>query len=131
MRKLADHLRKIPKKSFDMSAWINSNKSIGYIEEDATHLRKAHKNHYKCGMAACVGGHAQVVFPRLLRSDSVGAPVFNPTNSKGVIAMMNLLEICENHAFSLTMAGAKHKTPKAAARYIRDLIKKNPECCRG
>lgn len=114
IEKLARHLDRVPRRGFDMAAWITPPNPNEYV--DVEDLKKAAANSYKCGMAACVGGHAALLFGK------VGDSFVKTVDKK--------LEICREHSFELTRHDADHQTPKAAARYLRKLARENPECCR-
>lgn len=129
MEKLAAHLDTVPPRGFFMMAWIT-----GYCRSDndktkVAQLKEAHKNEYKCGMAACVGGHAAIVFPNLLAYEHGCIVHAQHSELEGSEAIGRVLGLCIDHAMQLTAAGARHQTPKAAAKFIRSLIEKNPPCC--
>lgn len=134
LEKLAAHLESVPRRGFDMTRWVRRSGQTDYSDDATPALRAAHKNGYKCGMAACLGGHAAIVLPRVLRlsegtvetvADSIWEQEF------GSDAIATVFGICEGHAERLTRPTAPHKTPEAAARAIRKLIKENPPCCSG
>lgn len=133
MEKLAAHLESIPRKSFDMTSWVDGKPLIDvpfFERDDYKILKRAHENEYKCGMTACVGGHACLVFPHLLKLTQ-GGVYLSKGNAfvSGHYALAQVLEICNAHAYALTSAYAEHTTPKQAARFLRRLIKQNPDCC--
>lgn len=138
MNKLADHLDTVPRHGFEMGVWITQYVSMkgdplptSTVIDPVAALKAAHKNDYKCGMAACVGGHACVVFPRLLKFEFGNVHHARHRYLIADDAIGKVLGLCENHANQLTRAGARHQTPRAAARFIRDLIRRDPPCCRG
>lgn len=134
LNRLADHLDSVPRRGFDMTEWIRPAKDS---EEWATiaQLKKADTNDYTCGMAACVGGHAALLFPRVLtiialQPQLVGQPALNNT----LVAyerIGHVLGLCPVHAEFLCSPDAAHTTPKKAARAIRALLALSPECCDG
>lgn len=123
---LAAHLDQVPPRGFNMLWWVTK----GYIPGGSLReLRKAQANDYSCGMAACVGGHAAIVFPKLLTLRHGYLSVPGRLLCDSVTAITETFGLCVNHAEWLTATDAVHQTPKAAAMAIRKLIEKNPPCC--
>jgi len=80
-------------------------------------------------MAACIGGHAALIFPHRLKliedgeynELSWGTGLNKRTSAEAFAAAFR---ISRWNAFDLTKSYAAHQTPKAAARAIRTLIKR-------
>lgn len=126
LNKLADYLDTIPNKAFDMRSWVQfPDTSKEDISQQA--VSTARRNNFECGMTACLGGHAAILFPRLLKIDR-GNVVYKNDELEGTEAFAITFDICLYHAKNLTKYNASHRTPKKAAKAIRDLIKKSPEC---
>ena len=125
MEKWAAYVYEVPRKAFFMGKWASCS---------VKDLRKAQKNDWKCGMVACLGGFATVLFPRKLKLLSYGAGAqvvaYKDSCLRGKSAIAKAFDICYDHAQFLTSVTADHNTPKRAAAAIRKLIKQNPECCR-
>ena len=125
LEKLADHLANVPRKGFRMQSWCGNIKGKYFTRQ---HINRD----YECGMTACVGGHATVMFPHHLKffkgfniyGDTVFGIQNKQTGSKDSGAIADAFNITARQAAQLTDPYASHQTPKAAARYIRNLIKR-------
>lgn len=135
--KLAGYLRKeVPKRAFFMLKWGQ----IGVVgEKTFMDICAARRNKFSCGMAACLGGHASVIFPRRLRLvfrdryDTMGRleGLGKAAGSIGRDAFASAFDLCEKHADDLTTGDATHQTPKAAATAIERLVRNYPKCRTG
>lgn len=120
MKRLAKHLQGVPRRGFYMGTWIGPSYD-GKRDEHA--LMNASKHQYECGMTACVGGHACLLFPELTLGKLRGV-------RGGTYWVARTLGLCLDHAEALVRDDAPHQTPKAAARFILNLVKKRPDCCK-
>lgn len=128
--KLADYLEKIPNRAFDMRDWSR-------IVDGKVMSEQHVKNQFKCGMAACLGGHASLVFPRLLTLKKRGLELlsysalyykteigrFAPEGSE---AFSKAFDLCSACAEEITSPDAMHKTPKRAAKILRLVANRKP-----
>lgn len=131
LEKLAAHLDKVPRRAFKMDSWVIGKDGTTECERGAvTRIRQAAKNDFKCGMAACVGGHAAILFPDLLTIREGSLAYLGERQVWDVEAFARAFKICREHALYLTTPIAMHQTPKAAAQVIRELIEEDPPCCR-
>jgi len=113
LKKLADHLEKVPRRGFDMDTWM---RMPGTVRASLRDMKKASENDYKCGMTACVGGHAALLFPDIKIDGWIKFSGGLRRMQKGLgLTRQQADELC-NHMI------AEHRTPKAAAKYIRKLI---------
>lgn len=120
LTKLANVLKRLPRKQFDMETWWKKT---------------------PCGTAGCIAGWAATVFPsRFKRVD--GYPMYNETNgsmtditgydiqhrssgARGEMAFANAFRISEEDAENLTLEDMSTKrTPKAAAKAVMLLVGK-------
>src|SRR5712671_3581267 len=124
LNKLADYLSNLNPKGFYMGAWIARGNYSGILNNSV--LRKAVKNDFKCGMAACIGGHAAILFPRRLKIRNG----LYTTNDQFYAehAFAKAFGLCTHHAEEITL-DHNFETPKQGAKFIRNLIKENPSCC--
>lgn len=133
MEKLAAKLDTVPRRGFAMEWWVKNKMTDRHYEmsnkEFIRSMSRAEKNNHKCGMAACVGGWAVTVFPKHLKYSEYGMPMTRDDDERGEYAIAKVLGICVDHAAKLTEQNAPHQTPKAAAKFIRRLVKENPKCC--
>jgi len=121
--KLADHLDTVPRRGFDQAYWSRRGENLELPS------RKAHEREYKCGAAACVAGHAVIVFPRLLyfsrdydypeTPGDAASVVLRRSGDKGTTALQEVLDLCTACSYALTESSAPHQTPKRAARTLR------------
>jgi len=123
--KLADHIEAVPDSGFKMDVWCS-------VVDGKTASMEHHKRQYSCGMAACVGGHAAIKFPKRLRlrkmKDWYGKLVLGrlflgkTSRIEGPSAFSRAFGICDVCAEHLTDSDAPHDTPKKAAKAIRGLV---------
>jgi hypothetical protein len=122
--KLVSHLRALPKRrGFYQGFWVIGCYNDVYAPNmNTSHLRKAAKNEYKCGMAACVGGHAALVFPRRLR---IRDGMLKTTDALygGSKAFAHAFDLCTYCAEVITDGSARHRTAAAAAMALEGLVK--------
>ena len=133
---LADHLDRIPRKAFDMRAWIKRGPGDPGTWTDPTltqgDVALAEARGWECGMTACIGGHAAALFPDRLLLDQGSLKSYDSDgpNGWGSGAFANAFGICVDHAIDLVACNAPHRTARQAARAIRALVRENPGCCR-
>lgn len=121
--KLAAFLSSIPDKGFNMCRWVSQGNRYVTPSRYMAALKAAKRNKFECGMAACVGGYAVLVFPRLLtHSGEDGYPILREeTWISGSEAIAKVLGITGTAASALCAGDAAHRTPKAAAKFLRSL----------
>lgn len=119
--KLGRALKRVPRNQFDMTRWW----------EEVTD--KNDKG--SCGTAGCIAGWAATVFPhrfkrveidtiqddngRMLKTYDV---VHRSTGASGTDAFAAGFRISDEEAYKITDGGARHSTPKTAARAIFRLV---------
>ncbi len=124
---LADHLRTVPTRGFDMKHWTR-------VIKDKVLGRKHVEDDYECGMSACLGGHAALLFPHRLKlvgdaGDFVGELRSVRINSDkddylyGDEAFAQAFDLCTRCAEKITWARALHQTPKRAATALGKLVR--------
>lgn len=113
---LAAHLYQTPRRGFRMGSWSSLIRGR-FI--DRNHL----KNSYKCGMAACLGGHAALIFPGRLQISELSGCLYHPeTDACGYEAFAEAFNLSWDDAFELCRPTAAHQGPRQAAAAIRALI---------
>ncbi len=124
---LADYLQTVPRQAFNMKHWslVIKNKVLG---------REHVQHNYECGMSACIGGHAALVFPHRLKlsagewGDDTG-DLSTVRRDKfdnyryGDVAFAHAFDLCQVCATKLTSNRAPHTTPKRAAQALRKLVR--------
>lgn len=130
--KLMQHLANVPAKGFNMKSWVLSNGEVD-VNATAKELQKAHEAKYKCGMAACLGGHAAIVFPKLLKLKNGFLYKYDTDDSNdfaihGTDVFAKVMDICYDHSSLLTRDNAPHHTPKLAIAALSKFIVNNPSC---
>ena len=114
LTKLAQHIRRVPKKQFDIHTWLT---------EDPT-----------CGTAGCIAGWATMIFPRRFKkvftwkdlNDSKYYSIKHIASDKREEeAFARGFHISEEDAEELTLGGCRAKrTPRQAANSIMKLVAK-------
>lgn len=103
LRKLADHIARVPRREFDMGSW-------------------------RCGTKHCIGGHAALLFPREMKFVTfdggnyiLSRRAVTDDDIDPFYAFAEAFGITIEDAEDLCDPFAAHQTPKAAARAIRRL----------
>lgn len=127
MEKFIDYLRTVPSYAFNMSVWFSQGTAKLRIDRfpSRSELQQAYENKFKCGMAACLGGHAAICFPdeleisnhELIYKDSNGLYY----NSE---AFAKFFEISRRTAEYLTNPDAPHKEIEQAIHYLQYYLEK-------
>lgn len=122
--KLADYIAKVPVHGFNMKSWSE-------VVEDEVLGQKHIDNELKCGMTACLGGWAVIVFPKRLKMMKGGVLEYRyafiedvKTDAREAAAFAKAFDICERCANILTDSTALHDTPKKAVNALRRFVKK-------
>ena len=115
LTKLAQHIRRVPKKQFDIGTWVTTKPS--------------------CGTVGCIAGWAATVFPSRFKkvldftyNDSGGTDyciVHKSSGLEGEYAFARGFRISDRDAVELTLEKFSTKrTPKKAANAIMKLVAK-------
>ena len=118
--KLAEFIRTVPKKHFDMDNIIRTEAEVG---KEANALRYALKGE-DCHTAACAIGWCPIVFPRLFTFDGYGMVVERKSRRYDFQAAEIVFALSSPESYKLFSPTPGNNTPSQVARNLTKFVRR-------